>query len=328
MSISNSAPLATLREPESHVSASIPRTTDVSHPLGDRALDETLVDLVAETMVDTIVDTGIGNKPNSPPKFGRVKQAGTNVIKRRHPRAQLAAFRRDVAKAADNYRGDEAKSVAVREVLQTQSWSREHRATYELLKRLMDIALSSVALLLLAPMMTTIAALVYLTDGTSPFFVQTRIGRYGRPFRCFKFRSMVPNADRLKAELMDSNDHADPRTFKIKKDPRITWIGGFIRKSSLDELPQLWNVLWGDMSLVGPRPAIASEVEHYSPTDLLRLAVRPGLTCLWQIRGRGALPFEEQVKLDMEYVENRSLWLDLKLIVATVPAVLTCRGAY
>ncbi len=139
---------------------------------------------------------------------------------------------------------------------------------------------------------------------------------------------MVVNAERLKAQLMTQNQHSDNRTFKMKNDPRITWIGKIIRKLSIDELPQFWCVLKGDMSLVGPRPAVTQEVALYTTEDRRRLNALPGLTCLWQISGRGDLPFPKQVQLDVHYIESQSLLMDVLILVKTVPAVLSGRGAY
>ena len=139
---------------------------------------------------------------------------------------------------------------------------------------------------------------------------------------------MVRDADKLKAQLVTLNDHEDQRSFKIKRDPRITPVGRILRRTSLDELPQLWNILKGDMTLVGPRPSPLSDVENFSPEDFRRLEVKPGLTCLWQIRGRSELPFNEQVKLDIEYIETRSLLRDLEILAMTLPAVISGRGAY
>jgi lipopolysaccharide/colanic/teichoic acid biosynthesis glycosyltransferase len=139
---------------------------------------------------------------------------------------------------------------------------------------------------------------------------------------------MVVGAERLKAELLAQNSHGDCVTFKMKRDPRVTWIGRIIRKLSIDELPQLWCVFKGEMSLVGPRPPVPGEVARYSLADRRRLDVVPGLTCIWQVSGRGDIPFPEQVKLDVDYIESQNLWLDLKLLLQTVPAVLLGRGAY
>lgn len=195
-------------------------------------------------------------------------------------------------------------------------------------KRVLDIAVASIMVVLLSPLMGLVALLIKLTDGGSVFFCQTRVGEHGEHFKCFKFRSMVANADALKAQLASENQHSDDRTFKMKKDPRITWIGKIIRKTSMDELPQLFNIILGDMTLVGPRPAVPSEVEKYDSHERRRLSVKPGLTCIWQISGRADLPFPEQVRLDIEYIQKRNLWLDLKLLVLTVPAVLSAKGAY
>ena len=139
---------------------------------------------------------------------------------------------------------------------------------------------------------------------------------------------MTPNADQRKWLLLHQSHHNDSRTFKIPQDPRITRVGRILRKTSIDELTQLWNVLMGDMSIVGPRPAVPSEVALYTSEDRRRLLVKPGLTCIWQVSGRGDLPFTAQVQLDLEYIQRRSLWLDIKLISKTIPAVLSGRGAY
>src|SRR5262249_45903656 len=150
----------------------------------------------------------------------------------------------------------------------------------------------------------------------------------GREFTCYKFRTMVPNADEMKPNVLHMNHHDDDRTFKVPHDPRLTWFGRWLRRASIDEVPQLWNVVKSDMSLVGPRPPIPEEVERYSLADKRRLVVKPGLTCIWQVSGRSELAFPIQLRLDLEYIETRSLWLDLKLIVLTIPAVLSARGAY
>jgi lipopolysaccharide/colanic/teichoic acid biosynthesis glycosyltransferase len=151
---------------------------------------------------------------------------------------------------------------------------------------------------------------------------------WGREFPFPKFRSMVTDADARKQELTALNQHGDGITFKIKKDPRVTWIGRFMRKFSIDELPQLWCVLTGDMALVGPRPPVPSEVAQYTLADRRRLDTKPGLTCIWQVSGRADIPFEQQVELDVKYIESQSIWLDIKLLLKTIPAVLSGRGAY
>lgn len=200
--------------------------------------------------------------------------------------------------------------------------------TYQSLKRVIDFVIAMLAIIVLMPLFVVVALLIKLTDLGPVFFVQTRIGRDGVPFCCLKFRSMRPDADQMKKDLLSQSHHKDGRTFKIAKDPRITTFGRFIRKFSIDELPQLWNVVRGDMSLVGPRPSCPQEVAIYHREDWGRLQVKPGLTCIWQVAGRGDIPFEQQVQLDLEYVENASLWLDFKLLLMTVPAVLFARGAY
>jgi len=199
---------------------------------------------------------------------------------------------------------------------------------YETAKRILDLTVAIPVLIALSPLLALVALLIKLSDFGPVFFVQTRVGERGRRFQCIKFRSMVPDAEQLKGQLLNQNQHADNRTFKMYRDPRITWIGRIIRKTSIDELPQLWNVVRGDMSLVGPRPPVPTEVNLYSAEDCRRLDVRPGITCIWQVSGRGNLPFAEQVRLDLEYIENRNLLLDLKLLLRTIPAVISGRGAY
>ncbi len=199
---------------------------------------------------------------------------------------------------------------------------------YLIAKRVLDLAITVPILILISPLLALVALTIKLWDRGPIFFTQTRVGKDGTEFTCYKFRSMVPHAERLKEELQALSHHADPRTFKIPRDPRITWIGRIIRKTSIDELPQLWNVVRGDMSLVGPRPPVPSEVNLYSDRDRRRLHVQPGITCIWQVSGRGDLPFSEQVRLDLDYIQHRSLLLDLKLLLLTIPAVVTGRGAY
>jgi lipopolysaccharide/colanic/teichoic acid biosynthesis glycosyltransferase len=158
-------------------------------------------------------------------------------------------------------------------------------------------------------------------------FRQARVGYRGRIFQCYKFRSMSLDAEKRKDELAHLNE-ASGAAFKIKDDPRITRVGRFLRRSSLDEFPQLWNILVGDMSIVGPRPQIPSEVEQYTPEQALRLLVRPGLTCLWQVSGRSQLDFDEWMQLDGEYVRRRSLLFDVEILARTLPAVIQRKGAY
>jgi lipopolysaccharide/colanic/teichoic acid biosynthesis glycosyltransferase len=196
-------------------------------------------------------------------------------------------------------------------------------------KRAIDIAAATAGLVALSPLFAAVAAAIKLTDGGPVLFWQSRVGRWGREFPFPKFRSMVVNAEKLKDTLLAQNQHGgDGVTFKMKRDPRVTWIGRIIRKLSVDELPQLWCVLKGDMSLVGPRPPVPREVAKYTLADRRRLDATPGLTCIWQVSGRGDIPFAQQVQLDVQYIESQSVWLDIKLLLKTVPAVLAGRGAY
>ncbi len=194
------------------------------------------------------------------------------------------------------------------------------------LKRITDIFLAVVALTLSTPFMLLIAALIRLTSPGPAIFRQVRCGLNGRRFVFYKFRSMCENADELKSELQYLNEKE--LAFKISNDPRLTPLGKWLRKFSVDEWPQLWNVLKGDMSLVGPRPAVPEEVEQYKRWQRRRLRMRPGLTCLWALAGRDRLDFETWMKLDMQYIDNWSLALDWKIIVQTIPRVLTGRGAH
>jgi len=202
----------------------------------------------------------------------------------------------------------------------------QHKPFQLALKRLFDIGASAFALTLLSPLMLIVAVLVKLTSRGPVLFRQTRVGRHGRPFHMLKFRSMVANAEELKAKLMAKNEQAGP-VFKIARDPRITRVGRFIRKYSIDELPQLVNVLRGEMSIVGPRPPVPSEVARYEAWQRRRLSVRPGLTCVWQVSGRNEISFDDWMYLDMEYIDHWSLAQDFELILKTVPIVLSGRGA-
>jgi len=197
-----------------------------------------------------------------------------------------------------------------------------------LLKRVLDIMVTLVALILLSPLFAIVALLIKLTDGGSVIYVQTRIGKQGKPFPFPKFRSMVINADKLKDTLLGQAERVGDVTFKMKKDPRITKIGSFIRRFSIDELPQLWCVLIGDMSIVGPRPPVPREVALYTQEDRRRLEVTPGLTGIWQVSGRSDIGFKQQVELDVLYIESHGFWMDIMLILKTIPAVLTGKGAY
>jgi exopolysaccharide biosynthesis polyprenyl glycosylphosphotransferase len=195
------------------------------------------------------------------------------------------------------------------------------------LKRAFDIAFSFLVLLALSPLLLLIMFLIKAEDGGPVLFSQTRVGEFGREFKMYKFRSMCLNAEQRLQELLGLNEHKEGVTFKLKNDPRITKVGRWLRKFSLDELPQFYNVLIGDMSLVGPRPPVPRETELYTPAQRRRLAVKPGITCTWQISGRSNIDFSGQVKLDVMYIENRNFLMDMKIIVQTVPAVLSGRGA-
>jgi exopolysaccharide biosynthesis polyprenyl glycosylphosphotransferase len=196
-----------------------------------------------------------------------------------------------------------------------------------LLKALFDLMVGLAMLIIAAPLLITVAILIKLDSPGPVFFSQIRVGRQGRLFTMYKFRTMRTDAEKIKQQLMDQNETGGV-IFKMKRDPRITRVGRVLRKLSIDELPQIANVLKGEMSIVGPRPPVPSEVAEYSPADRRRLEAKPGLTCLWQVSGRSDIPFEGQVRLDVEYIETRSFWRDLWILFRTVPAVLLGRGAY
>ncbi|WP_296696239.1 sugar transferase [Thiocapsa sp. UBA6158] len=207
------------------------------------------------------------------------------------------------------------------------AWVAVVRSAY-LLKRTLDILLAGPLFILLLPIFGLLVLAIRLESPGPALFKQTRVGRWGRIFTMYKFRSMYMDAEARKAELLAENEMSGGVTFKMQRDPRVTRIGRFIRKASIDELPQLWNVIKGDMSLVGPRPPVPAEVDEYSLSDRRRLEVTPGITCIWQVSGRSDIPFPEQVELDVRYIESQSLLTDLKLLWQTVPAVLFGRGAY
>lgn len=199
---------------------------------------------------------------------------------------------------------------------------------YLINKRIFDIVFSLAVLILLSPVYLILALLIVLDDPhAGPIYAQTRVGKDGKPFRFYKFRTMVKDADRMLDSLLDLNEKRGGPAFKIKDDPRITRVGRFLRKTSLDELPQFFNVLRGDMSVVGPRPPLPHEVAQYSPYHMQRLSVTPGLTCYWQTRkNRDAIQFEDWVEMDLQYIRERSYLLDLKLILLTVKVVTTGQG--
>jgi lipopolysaccharide/colanic/teichoic acid biosynthesis glycosyltransferase len=200
-------------------------------------------------------------------------------------------------------------------------------AVYLASKRIFDVIVACLALVALAPVFLLIALAIYITDPGPIFYAQTRVGRNGREFRFYKFRSMVKNAAALKAKLAEQNEANGP-IFKMRNDPRVTRIGRILRRTSLDELPQFVNVLRGDMSLVGPRPHLPEEVKHYTPLQAERLSVEPGLVCLREITGRSELTFERWIETDLEYIANRSFKADLKILGGLVIAVLKGKGAY
>ncbi|EGA90017.1 priming glycosyltransferase [Planococcus donghaensis MPA1U2] len=195
-------------------------------------------------------------------------------------------------------------------------------------KRFLDIIGSLVGLIMLIPVFLIISLLIKMEDPKGPvFFKQKRVGKHGRTFDMYKFRSMVSNAEDLKAALQQQNEASGP-VFKIKSDPRITKIGKFIRKTSIDELPQLVNVLSGDMTIVGPRPALPDEVAQYTNYEKQRISVTPGLTCFWQVNGRSNISFKEWVEMDLEYIRKRSTALDIKLICKTILVLFGSKDAY
>ena len=198
----------------------------------------------------------------------------------------------------------------------------------EVWRRAFDVVGAAVLLVLTAPLSAGVALALWLAGNRPVIFWQQRIGAGGRPFWFPKFASMQNGSYALHQRMLMLSDHKNSVTFKMRDDPRVTRIGRVIRALSLDELPQLWTVLRGDMALVGPRPPLPSEVARYDALQRRRLEVKPGLTCLWQVHGRSLLPFDRQVVLDIEYIDNQSIWLDLAIVLRTIPAVLSCRGAF
>lgn len=198
---------------------------------------------------------------------------------------------------------------------------------YSALKRFLDIASSLVLLIVLLPVFIATIIMIYIEDGGQIFFFQTRVGYRGKLFSMIKFRSMYRDAEARK-KLLEKDNETGGIIFKMKNDPRITKTGKWIRKYSIDELPQIINVLIGDMTLVGPRPAVPSEVRLYKQSDRVRLEAKPGITCIWQVSGRSSIPFEKQVLLDKDYILQQSIMTDITLLLKTVPAVVMAKGAY
>jgi lipopolysaccharide/colanic/teichoic acid biosynthesis glycosyltransferase len=195
-------------------------------------------------------------------------------------------------------------------------------------KRMLDVIISLLLLILLLPLFLVIAITIKIEDSGPVLYVARRVGKWGKEFNFPKFRTMAVGSDRKRKELMDKNIRKEAKAFKGIDDPRVTRFGKFLRKTSMDELPQLWTVLKGDMSLVGPRPPLPDEVALYTLEERRRLDAVPGITGLWQVSGRADVPFEKQMGLDLEYLESRSLWLDIKILLKTIPAVFSGRGAY
>lgn len=198
---------------------------------------------------------------------------------------------------------------------------------YKIAKRAFDLVSSGTALICLFPVFLVTAIAILLEDGGPVFFVQERAGKDLKPFKIYKFRSMYKDADSKLKELLKENEQSG-HAFKIKNDPRITRVGAFIRKYSIDELPQLLNVVKGDMSLVGPRPILQWQMEECNTYERQRLTVQPGLTCYWQVSGRANIGWEQWVELDLDYIEDMSMWTDIKLIIRTIPAIFDNDGAY
>lgn len=215
-------------------------------------------------------------------------------------------------------------SDGLNEVILIQDY--EKRASYYILKRLIDIIGSLVGIILLSPIMIITAMAVKLDSKGPAVYSQLRVGKGGKPFKMYKFRSMIKDADKYLDKLKEKNEMSGPM-FKMKEDPRVTKVGKFIRKTSIDELPQLINILKGDMSIVGPRPNLPKEVSQFSSWQRQKLLAKPGLTCYWQIMGRNNIDFEEWIKLDIKYIEERNTLLDIKLIFKTVKVLFGDKNA-
>lgn len=204
---------------------------------------------------------------------------------------------------------------------------RRKSTAYINIKRGMDVVLSGLALVVLSPVFLATAAAIFLEDRGPVFFTQMRAGKNMKPFKIYKFRSMYQDADSRLTEMMKNNEQTG-HAFKIKNDPRVTKVGRVIRKLSIDELPQLLNIIKGDMSIVGPRPILTFQMEECNSYERQRLIVQPGLTCYWQISGRANIKWEDWIELDLNYIEDMSLWTDIKMIIKTIPAVFDSEGAY
>lgn len=215
-----------------------------------------------------------------------------------------------------------------REASAPGTWEHPNRRGQLALKRGLDIVASALLLGALSPLLMVIGVAVKCADGGPILYRWRVVGQHGRFFTGYKFRTMVVDADRMKQQLLDRNEATGP-IFKMRDDPRVTRVGRLLRKYSLDELPQLWSVLVGDMSLVGPRPPLQTEYCQFTDWQKQKLAVKPGITCLWQISGRSEIrDFDEWVRLDLEYILTWSFWLDLEILLKTIPTVLRGRGAW
>ncbi|MDU3526237.1 sugar transferase [Clostridium sp.] len=217
----------------------------------------------------------------------------------------------------------ERLQIEEQEIIQIE---RKESTLYKVSKRALDVIASFLGLVILSPILLIVAILIKLESKGPAIFAQSRIGLNGEEFKMYKFRSMVQNAEELKEKLAKQNEMSGPM-FKMKNDPRVTKVGKFIRKTSIDELPQLLNILKGDMTLVGPRPSLPKEVQKFEPWMLKRLEVKPGLTCYWQVSGRNNIDFEEWMNLDLKYVNDMNFWLDIKLIFKTVAVLFGDKNA-
>ena len=269
----------------------------------------------------------VGLSERSPAAIDRVGAVGTYVFRSMLAESSRWSLVDQLCRGygESGYVRDQIRELRVD--LKRYNWIMAFKGA-KLFKRSMDIAISSVALLVLFPMFLIVALIIHLEDGGPALFWQMRVGLWGQEFRFPKFRSMVLDAEQRKMELLAENHHGSGITFKMRRDPRVTRIGAIIRKLSIDEFPQLWCVLRGEMSLVGPRPPMPHEVARYTLQDRRRLDVKPGLTCIWQVSGRGEIAFDQQVMLDMQYIENHSILLDITLIFKTIPVLFTGHGAY
>jgi lipopolysaccharide/colanic/teichoic acid biosynthesis glycosyltransferase len=254
----------------------------------------------------------------------------TDIDRQVQSRLNGLNFQADSPLTPSEFFSSQPKPNAVQRLRSRLAISRWHSSllTRRFTGRCLDLLGASCGLIVLSPLLLATALLIRLESRGPILFRQTRIGLNGREFIMYKFRSMSTDAEKQRAALEQQNESADGVLFKMKMDPRITRVGRIIRRHSIDELPQLLNIVKGDMSIVGPRPALPGEVDQYDIQARKRLQAKPGLTCLWQISGRSELTFSQQVDLDIRYLQNKSMTADLKIIALTVPAVVTGKGAY